>query len=391
MIGVGGAVALLLTARRQRYTELTLLHTDRDATERRITELYTKAADQLGSNHAAVRLPGLYALERLAHSAVEHRQAIVDVICAYLRMPYPPSQSAVVFGRSYRSLGPTLQRRGRKLIERPPHSISASQRSWREDAEQERQVRLTAQHILLHNLRVVAQHRRRWWHRKPQDPIAAWPGMRLNLAEALLVDFSLAGCQLDYANFARAQFIGAASFDHTEFAGRVAFGNAQFAEEASFEEARFTNDASFKKSRFSGETSFRSAQFRSEADFEGAQFAGGVSFQGAEFGGGADFVNAQFALGASFRDVRFVRGSSFVRARFSGRALYVGAHFSDRALFGGTQFTAWTSFARTQFMGRTAFRDARFGRTTDFMDAQFAYMADFIGARGKLTAGAGTV
>jgi hypothetical protein len=47
VIGIGGAVALLLTARRQRYTELALVHTDRDATERRITELYTKTAELL--------------------------------------------------------------------------------------------------------------------------------------------------------------------------------------------------------------------------------------------------------------------------------------------------------------------------------------------------------
>jgi hypothetical protein len=62
VIGTGGAVALLLTARRQRYTELTLVHTDRDATERRITELYTKAAELLGSGQVSVRMAGLYAL-----------------------------------------------------------------------------------------------------------------------------------------------------------------------------------------------------------------------------------------------------------------------------------------------------------------------------------------
>ncbi|MGH3916686.1 MAG: hypothetical protein ACRDTC_25220 [Pseudonocardiaceae bacterium] len=90
LIGTGGAAALLLAARRQRATELALLHTDRDATERRITELYTKAADQLGSDQAPVRLAGLYALERLANSTAEHRQTIVNVICAYLRMPYAP-------------------------------------------------------------------------------------------------------------------------------------------------------------------------------------------------------------------------------------------------------------------------------------------------------------
>jgi hypothetical protein len=76
VIGTGGAVALLLTARRQRYTELTLVHTDRDATERRITELYTKAADQLGSEKAPVRLAGLYALERLVQNAPNLRQTM---------------------------------------------------------------------------------------------------------------------------------------------------------------------------------------------------------------------------------------------------------------------------------------------------------------------------
>jgi hypothetical protein len=90
VIGTGGAVALLLTARRQRYTELTLVHTNRDATERRITELYTKAAGQLGSDKAPVRLAGLHALERLAQNTLEQRQTIMDVICAYLCMPYIP-------------------------------------------------------------------------------------------------------------------------------------------------------------------------------------------------------------------------------------------------------------------------------------------------------------
>jgi hypothetical protein len=82
------------------------LHTDRDATERRITELYTKAADQLGSDQAPVRLASLYALERQAHSTVEHRQTILDVIWAYLRMPYtPPRRSANAPGRPYLSSG----------------------------------------------------------------------------------------------------------------------------------------------------------------------------------------------------------------------------------------------------------------------------------------------
>jgi hypothetical protein len=52
---------------------------DRDATERRITELHTKAADQLGSAKAPVRLAGLHALERLANNTIEHQQTIATI------------------------------------------------------------------------------------------------------------------------------------------------------------------------------------------------------------------------------------------------------------------------------------------------------------------------
>ena len=48
------------------HQEIATELTDRDATERRITELYTKAVEQLGSDKAPVRLGGLYALDRVS-------------------------------------------------------------------------------------------------------------------------------------------------------------------------------------------------------------------------------------------------------------------------------------------------------------------------------------
>src|ERR687887_494945 len=55
VVGAGGAVALLLAARRQRSTEIALKHGERvaedarlDAAERRITDLYTASVEQLG-------------------------------------------------------------------------------------------------------------------------------------------------------------------------------------------------------------------------------------------------------------------------------------------------------------------------------------------------------
>ncbi|MGW7284013.1 hypothetical protein ACWGH4_00705 [Streptomyces sp. NPDC054847] len=87
--GVGAAVTVLLAFRRQQHHERATEQTEHDATERRFTELYTKAVEQLGSPRAPVRLGGLYALERLGQTAPTHRQTIVDVICAYLACPTP--------------------------------------------------------------------------------------------------------------------------------------------------------------------------------------------------------------------------------------------------------------------------------------------------------------
>lgn len=50
------------------YQERVAAATERDAEARRITDLYTKAVEQLGSDKAPVRLGGLYALERLAQA-----------------------------------------------------------------------------------------------------------------------------------------------------------------------------------------------------------------------------------------------------------------------------------------------------------------------------------
>ena len=55
-----------------------------------VTDRYTRAVEQLGHKKAPVRLGALYSLEHLAQDNPEYRQTVVDVVCAYLRMPYTP-------------------------------------------------------------------------------------------------------------------------------------------------------------------------------------------------------------------------------------------------------------------------------------------------------------
>ncbi len=328
VIGTGGAVALLLTARRQRYTELTLVHTDRDATERRITELYTKAADQLGSEKAPVRLAGLHALERLAQNTPEQRQTIVDVICAYLRMPHKPPE------------------------EQPPAEDAPAEAHTRyENRRQEQQVRLSAQNILSRNLRINDQHRRRWWHRTPASAIPAWPGIRVDFTEALLIEFSLRNCQLDYASFTHTQFIGRADFECVQFTGGADFRRAQFTGGANFMDARFTGGADFWRTRFTGGTDFSGTQFTDEANFEGVRFTGGTDFGSVRFTDGANFPVAQFTDQVEFWGAQFNGAISFGHARFTDEADFEGAQFTAPVFFFDTQFTDRVNFGAGWMLG----------------------------------------
>jgi uncharacterized protein YjbI with pentapeptide repeats len=53
--------------------------------EGQITDRFTKAVSQLGDEDIAVRLGGLYALERIAHDSPKDHWAIMEILSAYIR------------------------------------------------------------------------------------------------------------------------------------------------------------------------------------------------------------------------------------------------------------------------------------------------------------------
>jgi hypothetical protein len=212
VVGTGGAAALLLAARRQRSAELDLAQKDHDATERRITEIYGKAADQLGSDKAPVRLAGLYSLERLAGGYAPHRQTIVNVLCAYLRMPfaYDPGRPG-------------------------------------ENAE-ELQVRKAAQRILMLHLRTGPAER-------PSGDF--WPDVDLDFSGATLVGLNLTHCSIRSIVCFGTRFFELASFRGTEFRTKADFNKAHFRDRADFRGTAFGGDGD----------SFNGAVFAGPADF----------------------------------------------------------------------------------------------------------------------------
>lgn len=95
--GVGAAVALVVAYRRAKVQEAAS-HRDDHASQREDERLFSdrfrEASDLLGHDSAAVRLAGVYALARLADDWADQRQQCVDVLCAYIRLPYDPEDSS---------------------------------------------------------------------------------------------------------------------------------------------------------------------------------------------------------------------------------------------------------------------------------------------------------
>lgn len=53
--------------------------------QRRITENFTKATEQLGSDKTAVRLGGIYTLDRISRESPDDYWTVMETLCAFVR------------------------------------------------------------------------------------------------------------------------------------------------------------------------------------------------------------------------------------------------------------------------------------------------------------------
>jgi hypothetical protein len=106
---IGGAVVLIglwvawhnmgLAAKNIQVTEETALRTFKNTREGQITDRFTKAIAQLGEDGAtklAIRLGGIYALERIAKDSERDHWPIMEILTAYVRehAPIPAKQAS---------------------------------------------------------------------------------------------------------------------------------------------------------------------------------------------------------------------------------------------------------------------------------------------------------
>ena len=313
--GLAAGVTLLMTLRRQAWSEHAQQFTQADAVEQRITALYVAAAEQLGSDKAAVRLAGLYALERLGQDDPKLRQTVVEVLCAYLRMPYTPPVEAL---------------RG-NAAGSPQHVASDAQVPEPEEQQRRReelQVRLTAQRLIANHLRLSGET-------DDSEPVTYWRGaagerMNLDLVGATLVHLSLLFCHADGLNLAGAQFHGNTYLSDAQFHGNVDLSGARFHGDASLRGAQFhgytfLSGAQFhgytflSDARFHGNANLHDAQFHGDAYLNDAQFHGNAYLNGAQFHGNMDLSGARFYGDAYLRGARIPRNAALNEAQFDGR------------------------------------------------------------------------
>jgi uncharacterized protein YjbI with pentapeptide repeats len=323
--GAGAAVGLMLAFRRQHHQEVETVLTDLDATERRITELYTKAVEQLGNDKAPVRLGGLYALERLAQDNPAHRQTIVNVICAYLRMPFPTTDPAS------KPKPEGTEHKEAPAAEAQPGIVALSD-TW----QQERQVRLTAQSILTDHLSI-------------NNAARFWPDLRVDLSGATLIDFSFSKARVAEAWFTGATFTGTTYFYEAVFNGVVWFRGANFLDDVAFSLAAFRGLTDFSEATFASHVWFGQTIFNADTKFDDATFGGPTTFNHATFGGLAEF-----------QPTSFTGDTDFYNVTFGGCAWFSGTTFADVAGFSGATFADHTSFHHVTFGGRADFAETTF-------------------------------
>jgi hypothetical protein len=251
---IGTVAAQIIGFRSTRAnTERQIKQLDRTLAEqitRTLNERFATAAEQLGDDKPpAVRLAGVYAMAGLADDWKENRQTCVNVLCAYLRMPYQPD---------------------------PGH-----------DAPEKKRLAFEANREVRHTIiRVITDHLQ-------DGAAAAWQGL----------NFDFTGVVFDGGSFMGAEFSGGeVYFRGAKFSGgKVYFNNAKFSGgRVTFFEAEFSGSSVyFGGAKFSGGTvHFRNAKFsRSTVAFNDAEFSEGtVWFNGAEFSGGTVyFRGAKFS------------------------------------------------------------------------------------------------
>ncbi|QWF80858.1 pentapeptide repeat-containing protein [Amycolatopsis sp. CA-230715] len=268
--------ALWLNDRRRRVEEsrhaLEMKRYDRDK-ERVSDERFAKAVELLGDDADQVRVGALHVLVGLARARPEYTQTVLDVLCAYLRMPFDH---------------PELPEYGGTAEERVP-------------AERELQVRRTVER----QIRMLL----------PKAADTGAPHYDLHLTGAVLDRLNLDDRKVEWLGLNRTRL-----FDEVKLKRLVVNGHF-----------------GLRQARVFGTIRFDDAVIRGTADFAHSEFHRPASWRGTAFHGAADFTDTMFHDSADFESAQFRTTLDLRRARFERSADLRFATTPELAALEGTR------------------------------------------------------
>lgn len=357
-ISIGGLATLGLVARKQWHHEVTDAAQHYDARERRLTEQYLVAVEQLGHAGAPVRIVGLHALDRIGQEHPEQRKVVADVWCGYLRRRFQPLAAAD-----------------------PADPASLDRAALDEEFE----VRMTAQRLLLSHLRYAGTLDLES-SLAPEAGDKYWDLEQLDLSGATLINVDFSNRVLPTLLAPGARFYGTTTLAATYAAGRLDLAGARFEGPVTVNDAVLADDLTLTDATFNGFTTWHRTRFRGIAKFDGVNATAACEFTGAQFGRSASFTKAVFANSVTFERAAAFFEASFASMIVDGNASFRSMLIRQRAIFSGAQFAGLADFDHAQFGHNISFAHAWFEGPTNFSTVHFDQRAVFAGAHFAATA-----
>ncbi len=266
------------------------------------SERFAKAAEMLGSSHAATRLGGVYTLAALTDEWQANRQQCVDLLCGYLRSPiggYAASEASENIKTPPLHHLPSPPTPPRNLLPRPSQ-VHLSMGSGAADFRDKRLARATtyvnqAARDEMEVRRAIVASIKRGTSRSPEAE-GSWSDLHFDLSKTYLADVDLSSCV----------FREMVNFNYSIFTGNTNFRDVEFHKNAQFDGCLFHGRAWFSGARFRYHAWFRASEFAKEARFGRVAFQGGMFFQHARFSEPPHFnANELGQVGSSLTDNAF--------------------------------------------------------------------------------------
>lgn len=349
--GIIAILGLIETNRKNSQDHIRQVHSAR-------RDRYIKAVDKLSSEHAPVRLGGVYALaglvdEWLGDDDIEEKtrfkegQIIINNLCSYIRSPFPAAEKIEEY-ESRNELKKLKSEKPKNLSEEESLRLKVLNERFKNSGAYNSPENISSVYTELHEEQDVRQaifvemnKRGSTFTTDENGELNVVPGpwsdFDYDFSHALIF-YSLNNITIEKGNFSGAKFFNSIDFSQVFFPTKADFNKTTFYNEAVFQAATFNEAAEFNGVTFNDETHFVGVTFNDEALFYTTGFNNNAYFSGADFNKGAYFYTTTFTGKATFYKATFKNQVDFGTVTFNEEANFVGVIFTGQADFSDTTF-----------------------------------------------------